>query len=248
MSILVCQRGSTLAPAPTTSVSAVSNVTTSGLFSATLVLIPLKLDRANYSFWRSLILPSVRAFDLEDFLLGTRICPMRYVSLQQGEGSSSSTHLQIGSLTSQVVAQRVNPNYIAWMRTDQALMSWLLSSISESILGHVIHCTSSAQIWLTLQQFFTTTSKAWVLQLRFQLQSTKKVGLSIQDNILKIRGIGDSLNSTGLILYDEELLLYILGGLKSEYDPVVINLTSRHESVSLQEAQYMLQSQEIRIE
>ena len=126
------------------------------------------------------------------------------------------------------------------MRTDQALMSWLLSSISESMLGHVIHCTSSAQIWLTLHQLFTTTSKARVLQLRFQLQSTKKGDLSIQDYILKMRGIADSLNSTGLILSDKELLLYILGGLGNEYDPVVINLTSRHESVSLQEAQYLL--------
>ena len=63
-----------------------------------------------------------------------------------------------------------------------------------------------------------------------------------------MRGIADSLNSTGLVITDDELLLYILGGLSSEYDSVVVNLTSRHESVSLQEVQYMLQSQELRIE
>ena len=63
-----------------------------------------------------------------------------------------------------------------------------------------------------------------------------------------MRGIDDSLNSTGLVLSDDELLLYILWSLSSEYDPVLVNLTSRHESVSLQEAQYMLQSQELRIE
>ena len=45
-----------------------------------------------------------------------------------------------------------------------------------------------------------------------------------------MRGIADSLNSTRLIVSDDELLLYILGGLNSEYDLVVINLTSRHES------------------
>ena len=120
---------------------------------------------------------------------------MKFISLRSGEGSSSTAHLHIGFLTSQMVAQRVNPDYIAWMRTDQALMSWLISSIFESMLGHVIHCTSSSQIWLTLQQLFTATSKARVLQL----QSTKKGDLSIQDYILRMRSITDSFNSTDLV-------------------------------------------------
>ena len=215
-------------------------------FFATLTLIPLKLDRENYFYWRSLVLPSVRAFDLEDFLFGTRSCPAKFISLQSGEGSSIlAAPLQIGSLASTMIPRRLNPEYLAWMRTDQALMSWLLSSIYETMMGHVIHCTSSSQIWITLQQLFTTTSKARVLQLCFQLQSTKKGDMSIQDYILRMRGIANSLNSTGLLLTDDEFLLYILGGLSSKYDPVVVNLTFRLESLSLQEAQYMLQSQEL---
>ena len=133
-------------------------------FSATLAPIPLKLDHENYFFWRSL----VRVFDLEDFIFGTRSCPAKFISLQSGEESSTSAApLQIGSLASKMVAQRLNPKCLVWMRIDQALMSWLLSFISEFMMGHVIHCTSSSQIWLTLQQLFTTTSKARVLQLHF---------------------------------------------------------------------------------
>lgn len=64
--------------------------------------------------------------------------------------------------------------------------------------------------------------------------------MSIQDYILRMRGIADFLNSAGLIISDDELLLYILRGLSREYDPIVINLTSRQESIFLQEAQYML--------
>ena len=64
--------------------------------------------------------------------------------------------------------------------------------------------------------------------------------MSIQDYILRMRGIADFLNSAGLIISDDELLLYILRGLSSEYDPIMINLTSRQESIFLQEAQYML--------
>ena len=129
-----------------------STVTFHGMnppLSATLAPIPLKLERENYTFWRSMVLPSVRAFDLEDFLFGIGACPAKSIPLCFSEGSSTSTvPLQIGS----VITQRINPEYLIWMRTDQALMSWLLPSIIESMLGHVLHCTTSSQIWLTLNE------------------------------------------------------------------------------------------------
>ena len=86
-------------PATSTMFPAMTSQPPTTPFSATLAPVPLKLDHENFSFWRSLIFPSVRVFDLEDFLLGIRICPPKFVSLQGGEGSSSSTSsLQIGSL------------------------------------------------------------------------------------------------------------------------------------------------------
>ncbi|KAF4386199.1 hypothetical protein F8388_016451 [Cannabis sativa] len=40
-----------------------------------LAPLTLKLDRGNYSFWKSQVLPALRAHDLEGFILGTRVCP-----------------------------------------------------------------------------------------------------------------------------------------------------------------------------
>ena len=57
--------------------------------------------------------------------------------------------------------------------------------------------------------------------------------MTIHDYFLKIRGIADTLASTRQIISDDELLLYMLSGLGSEYDPVVVNLTSRHDYVSI---------------
>ena len=76
----------------------------------------------------------------------------------------------------------------------------------------------------------------------------KKGSMSVYDYILKMRNIADTLASTGQLISGDELLLYILGGLGSEYDPIVINLTSKQDSVSLQEAQFLLQSHEMRLE
>ena len=55
----------------------------------------------------------------------------------------------------------------------------------------------------------------------------KKGSMTVHDYFLKMRTIADTLTFTGQSISDDELLLYILGGLGSEYDPVVVNLTSR---------------------
>jgi hypothetical protein len=33
------------------------------------------------------------------------------------------------------------------MQQDQLLLVWLLSSISESVVSQVIHCTTSSELW-----------------------------------------------------------------------------------------------------
>ena len=57
--------------------------------------------------------------------------------------------------------------------------------------------------------------------------------------ILKIKGLVDSLLVVGHVIIDADLILYILGGLGNDYEVVVINLTSR-ENVTMQEVQFML--------
>ena len=109
------------------------------------------------------------------------------------------------------------------------------------MLGHVVNCTSSSEIWTTLGQLFSTKSKARLLHLIFLLQTTKKGSLSIEDYFLKMKTIAQDLVSAGQSISNDELVLYILGGLGSEFDSVVVNLTSK-DSVTLPEAQFLLQT------
>ena len=90
-------------------------------------------------------------------------------------------------------------------------------------------------------------SKARVLQWRLLLQTTKKGGGSFEDYILKMNDMATSLIAAGQQISDDELVLYILGGLGLEYESVVVNLTSRY-SLTLQEVQYVLQTHEVRLE
>ena len=202
-----------------------SSQSISGAFPSTLPSTSIRLNQSNYNHWRSQILPTVRAYDLENYLLGTITPPIKFMNDQS----------------------TVNPAYSQWLRLDQLLLGWLLSSISESMLGHVVNCNSSSEIWTTLGQLFSTKSKARLLQLRFLLQTTKKGSLFIEDYFLKMKTIAQDLMSAGQSVSDDELVLYILGGLGSEFDSVVVNLTSKN-SVTLPEAQFLLQTQELRLE
>ena len=49
-------------------------------FSSSLMPLSLKLDRNNYAYWRSQVLPVVRAHGLEGFLLGNISCPAQFMN------------------------------------------------------------------------------------------------------------------------------------------------------------------------
>ena len=74
---------------------------------------PIKLDRANYTIWKWQVLSSIRGNSLEGYIDGSRICPSQFLSLEaRSEGFSSSN-----------IEGQENPEYAAWKRQDQPLLS-----------------------------------------------------------------------------------------------------------------------------
>ena len=62
-----------------------------------------------------------------------------------------------------------------------------------------------------------------------------------------MKSLTHELMSASQVIPYEELVLYILGGLGSEYESVIVNLSSK-DSVTLPEAHFTLQAQELRLE
>ena len=83
---------------------------------STLPSISIKLDRSNYMFWKSQILPSTQAHDLEVFFLGTKPKPDEFT---------------VDSTNSNVIL--TNPDYRSWIRLDQFVMSWLLINLRTNV-------------------------------------------------------------------------------------------------------------------
>lgn len=116
-----------------------------------------------------------------------------------------------------------NPEFVAWIRRDQYLFSWMLSSVSESMLGHVVRCRSSRELWTVLENVFHSQSKVQTMRYRKQLQNTKKGNLSVEDYFMKMCGIADQLASIGNPLDDVELMMHIMEGFGPEYESLVVN-------------------------
>uniref|UniRef100_A0A803NX36 Retrotransposon gag domain-containing protein n=1 Tax=Cannabis sativa TaxID=3483 RepID=A0A803NX36_CANSA len=161
----------------------------------TMFVPPLRLNRNKYFFLRSQVLPAIRALDLEGILLNqNRPQPRIY------QPPESTTMVS-------------NPEFNRWMRLDHFLISWPMSTISESMIGHVVNCATASEIWSTLEQIFRTASRARQIHLMNQLQSTKKGSLAINKYLLKMKNLPDGLRAAGNQITEEQLILYILAGL-----------------------------------
>ncbi|WJZ93380.1 hypothetical protein VitviT2T_012325 [Vitis vinifera] len=199
------------------------------LIPITLPPLHIQLSRTNYSFWKSQILPAVRAYGLEGFLTSDHVHPPATIA----DANDPQVFVE-------------NPDFLYWTCIDQFLVSWLIGSISEAMLGHVIRCTSTTKIWSTLHEVFGIQSKARILQLRQQLQ-LKKCATLVNEYVLKKRTLAYCLIATGQPIFDDEVILYILSGLSPEYESVVVNITSKNH-ITLQCVMFMLQNHEQRIE
>ncbi|KAJ4702907.1 Retrovirus-related Pol polyprotein from transposon TNT 1-94 [Melia azedarach] len=148
----------------------------------------------------------------------------------------------------QNVVTNINPEYLLWQKQDQMLMSWLLSSMSEGVLGIVLECKTSLDLWSALQKYFMAQTTARTMQLRSEIHNTKKESMPMNEYYLKMKSLVEDLRCAGNHVTDGELILFLMEGLGSEYDPVVVNITSRPEKIPLQEVYSMLISHERRVE
>ena len=141
----------------------------------------------------------------------------------------------------------MNLEYVTWQRQDQLLVSWLLSSMSESILPQMVGCNIATDIWRTLNKVFAIRCKAKIMQYKLQIQSLKKSSLTMREYLLKMKMYYDTTTSIRHQILEEDQILYIFAGLSIKYDFVVSVITSRVESHSLKDVQGLLLAQEIEL-
>jgi gag-polypeptide of LTR copia-type len=185
------------------------------------------LNHDNYLLWKSQVLPVLRGYDLIGFIDGSHPSP-------------PSTIVTDGVST-------VNSTYAKWNQQDKLILAWLFSSISSPVLAQVLNASTSHQLWQQLQNIHSSQSIAKVRELKLLLQTTKKENSSCLQFIQQIQAIADRLRSIGSEITDQDLVLYTLQGLGSDYDAFVITFSMRQSTASMSDLQSLLLAHEARV-
>jgi hypothetical protein len=116
------------------------------------------------------------------------------------------------------------------------------------VLGQVVLCKTSHEVWSTLATNYSGTSRVRSMNTRVQLATLKKGGLSAIEYFNMMKALADTLAIIGQPLKDEEFIAYMLAGLDEPYDSLVTSVTTTDDAIPLSELFAYLLSQESQIE
>ncbi|KAF5481179.1 hypothetical protein F2P56_001852, partial [Juglans regia] len=183
-------------------------------------VVTTKLNNENYFLWQVQISAYLRGQDLYSYVDGSSLPPPKFLFTDS--------------------VPKANPDFSSWNRTDQFVLSVLFSSLSESLLGHVLSAKTTRDLWVSLASMFASHSQAKEFQICFQLTNLSKGGQAMTDYFGKVRSLVDSLAATGNTLPDKEVVTYLLNGLGSSYEAFITSVTTRAEAISSHELYQLL--------
>uniref|UniRef100_A0A2N9GQ99 Integrase catalytic domain-containing protein n=1 Tax=Fagus sylvatica TaxID=28930 RepID=A0A2N9GQ99_FAGSY len=161
-------------------------------------LMSIKLDSMNYMLLKLQISAILDAYSMIEPLDGSTQQPRQFVINEDG-------------------VQVLNPAFLIWRKKDKALLTLLLSTLSSPVLAMVVGTTTAQEVWNRLEEKFTCTARANVLNLKLELQ---------------------------VLVDNEELLHMILKGLPKEFAPFASVIRTRDDSISFEKLSVLLQTEE----
>ncbi|KAL4318252.1 hypothetical protein GQ457_18G017660 [Hibiscus cannabinus] len=175
--------------------------------------INVVLDDNNYLLWHQQVFLTIKTHKLLKFIDSNVSPPPEYVT-KDGQVS-------------------INPEFEVYEEQDGALASWLLSTVSEGVLPHLIGINTASGIWQTLHRIFSGKTTSRLMYFRRLLHTQKKGELSMKEFLLKVKTIRDNLASCGEHITEHEHVTAILNGLPPEYDSIITVLTAGNVAPSV---------------
>jgi hypothetical protein len=175
--------------------------------SAALATPPTqKLTRSNFLFWQTLALPLIRGALAFGLLDGTEAAPAQTLEVEDSNNKKTTVP---------------NPAYLAWVARDQAVLGFLINSLSPEVVAHVVGLTHAYEVWSVITKMFSTISRTRINHLRGTLNTTKKKGLTTAHYFAKMHEISSELAAAGKPIEEDEMIGYALNGLDSSYNDLV---------------------------
>ena len=212
----VATQTSTMAASNATMASS-SSSSASSIFVVNLVNQPLlllsnmsnmmtvKLDNTNYIVWKHQISMIIETYSLFELLEEPQIVPKKFLR------DSFGNYTMI-----------VNPDHLIWKSKENALLTFISSTLTPSILALTIGCATAIEVWKVLENRFSSISRSHIMNLKGELHNLKNGNDSIDIYLQKIKIVRDKLLAVGVVVDDEELLHIAIKGLPKEYNALQI--------------------------
>jgi hypothetical protein len=127
------------------------------------------------------------------------------------------------------------------------ILSALILSLSETILTYVVKCTTSREVWTTLERMFIAQSRARFMSLHYQLATFRKGDTSIADYYHRFTTLIDTFAAIDQPFPHHEALSFLLVGLGSDYDSLVTFIQTQLNPTALEDLYGHLLSHELRL-
>jgi histone deacetylase 1/2 len=191
--------------------------------------LTIKLDENNFLLWSQQVNGVITAHNLHRFIVKPQI-PLQFASVEDRA---------IG---------RNSDEYQQWLIKDQTLFTWLLSTLSDGVLPRVLSCRHAHEVWDKIHKYFNSVLKSRARQLRSELKNTKKLSKSVNEYLLRIKAIVNSLIAVGDSVSEQEQVDSILEGLPREFNSFVMMVYSRFETPTVEDVEALLLLQEVQFD
>ncbi|KAJ9566493.1 LOW QUALITY PROTEIN: hypothetical protein OSB04_002459 [Centaurea solstitialis] len=112
---------------------------------------------------------------------------------------------------------KANPDYDAWLTTDQQIVSILNTSLTEKVARLTTGFDTSKGIWDCLAQHYAQKSVASSTSLRLQLFDFQKGSQSVDEYLEHAKSLADSLAAINEPVSEKDLVVATLTGLGQDY-------------------------------
>ncbi|XP_016206849.1 uncharacterized protein LOC107647267 [Arachis ipaensis] len=119
--------------------------------------------------------------------------------------------------------------------------------MTKPFTTRMVGCVYSHEIWKRLDDHFSSQIRARIIQLKNKL-STIKIGNSVSEHVLALKGTIDALASVGEPMRESDHVNAILNGLTEEYGMVITSVVARPVSITVGKLESLLLTHESMLE
>lgn len=190
-------------------------------------MMTVRLDNTNYIVWKHQITMILETYLMFELLEEPHLILEKYLT------DLSGSFITI-----------LNLDYSNWRSKEKALLTFMSSTLSPTILALTIGCSIAMEVWKVLENRFSTFSRSHVMNLKGELHNIKKGSYFVDLYLQKIKVIRDKLLAVGVIVDGEESLHIAIKGLPKDYNAFRLAIRTRSTQLSFNELATMLNVEE----